>query len=78
MHQLTQPAPGMPTALRARLVHYRVDSWHSTDDFTLFVTLDLQFPPDAAVAWNQGTNVWFVRCTKTTSGTDQLAWATSL
>jgi hypothetical protein len=77
VRQLTQPAPGMPTALRARLVHYQVDSWHSPDDFTLFVTLDLQFPPDAAVAWDQGTNARFVHFTKTPSGTFQLAWATS-
>jgi hypothetical protein len=77
VHQLTEHTPGRPAALQARLVHYQVDSWRSEDDFTLLVTLDLRFPPDAAVAWDQGTNARFVRFSKAASGHYQLAWATS-
>lgn len=35
---LTEPRPGRPTALRARLVAYHIDNWHSADDFTLLVS----------------------------------------
>lgn len=77
VHQLTEPAPGMPVALRARLVHYQVDSWRSSDDFTLLVSLDLRFKPGTQMAWNNGANDRFVHFTrKPTTGTYHLEWAT--
>jgi hypothetical protein len=78
VHQLTEPMPGRPAALRARLVHYQVDSWRSPDDFTLLVTLDLHFPPQTALAWNEGSNGRFVHFSRGPhSQTYQLEWATS-
>jgi hypothetical protein len=77
VQQLTEPAPGTPAALTARLVHYQVDSWRSPNDFTLLVRLDLRFPPDAGTAWNQGSNARFVHFTRRpSSGGYQLEWAT--
>jgi hypothetical protein len=78
VHQLTEPMSGRPAALRARLVHYQVDSWRSSDDFTLLVTLDLHFPPHAALAWNEGGNARFVHFSRGPhTQTYQLEWATS-
>jgi hypothetical protein len=78
VHQLTEPVPGRPAALRARVVHYQVDSWQSSDDFTLLVTLDLHFPPQAGVAWNEGMNGRFVQFGRESkTQTYRLGWATS-
>jgi hypothetical protein len=77
VHQLTEPMPGRPAALRARLTHYQVDSWRSADDFTLLVSLDLHFPSRAAaLAWNQGANARFVHFSRgSETQTYRLQWA---
>ena len=78
VQQLTNPMPGRPTALQARLIDYQVDSWQSSNDFTLFVSLELHFAPGSATAWNEGHNDRFVRFSRQ-SGSQiyQLEWATA-
>jgi hypothetical protein len=77
IHQLTQARQGMPTIQRARLVSYRVYRWGTSDDFTLFVTLDLHFPTGNTAAWKEGLNGRFITFTKLPDDSAyQLSWAT--
>jgi hypothetical protein len=77
VHRLTVPRSGSPTALRAKLVRYRIDSWDSADDFTLLVSLDLHFPTKDTLAWNEGSNERFIHFTRAPSAASyHLGWAT--